>query len=378
MPDFTNSSTKSPKLLEQVRYALRTKHYALSTEKTYIDWIRQYILYHNKRHPREMGAKEIQIFLSYLAVKRHVAASTQNQALCAIVFLYKHVLKIDPGDFSDKLIWAQRPERLPEVYTPEEAQAMLNNLKGVYWIMGILMYGAGLRLMECLRLRVKDIDFNYKKITVRDGKGEKDRVTMLPEIAIDAIQTQLQSVKKVHEKDVQDGFGSVEMPYALAKKYPNADKEWGWHYVFPASHISTDPRSGIKRRHHLYETTMQRAVKKAKRAAGIHKHASCHTFRHSFATHLLEAGYDIRTVQELLGHADVSTTMIYTHVLNKGGMAVRSPADSLQNKHDLQLDTFLKETPLALQKQFLEIVNNRYKGDFTAALSAFLNFHGKR
>ncbi|MFQ5627642.1 MAG: integron integrase [bacterium] len=379
MEHFTPSAEPSqkPKLLDQVRNALRVLHYSYNTEKEYARRIKEFIFFHNKRHPAEMGAVEFVEFITHLAVKRNFAASTQNQALSAVLFLYRNVLHIEL-DGLDGIIWAKKPQRIPEVFTPEEAQAVLSNLTGAYWIMGTIMYGAGLRLIEVLRLRVKDIDFTYKKITVREGKGGKDRPTLLPEVVIPALQKHLEKIKKQHEKDLKDGFGTVEMPYALAKKYPNIEREWGWQYIFPASKISTDPKSGIRRRHHLDPSAVQKAVKKAKSAAGIHKHTGCHTFRHSFATHLLEAGYDIRTVQELLGHKDVETTMIYTHVLNKGGIAVRSPADVLKKKEDLPLVNLFDSIPSALLKQFNEIVNNRYKGDMTSAISAFLNFHGKR
>jgi integron integrase len=318
--------TQPPKLLDQVKDLLRTLHYSYQTEKAYLFWIKRYILHHNKRHPAEMGAVEIEQFLSHLAVHEHVAASTQNQALCSIVFLYKKVLKREPGEFKD-LIWAKKPKRLPVVFTREEAKVVLNQLSGMYRVMATLLYGAGLRLSECLELRVKDIDFSYKQIMVRDAKGDKDRVTLLPESIIEPLKQHLIKVKNLHEKDLREGYGMVYLPDALARKYRNADKEWGWQFVFPASQISTDPRSGIRRRHHLYETVLQKAVKEAIRKAGIAKHASCHTFRHSFATHLLENGYDIRTIQELLGHKSVETTMIYTHVMNKGGLGVKSPAD---------------------------------------------------
>ena len=320
-----NSASK-PKLLNQVRSAIRTKHYSLRTEEAYVQWIRRFILFHNKRHPQEMGDREINQFLTHLAVKARVASSTQNQALCAILFLYKQVLKKEIGQLED-VIWAKKPKRLPVVFTREEVKAVMPYLEGVKWLMAYLLYGSGLRLMECLRLRVQDIDFAYKQITVRDAKGNQDRVTMLPEIVFETLQKHLKEVKKQHEQALKAGFGTVYLPYALERKYPNASREWGWQYVFPASQLSIDPRSGIKQRHHLSEKVLQRAVKEAIRRAGITKNANCHTFRHSFATHLLEAGYDIRTVQELLGHKDVSTTMIYTHVLNKGGKGVRSPAD---------------------------------------------------
>lgn len=368
---------KSLKLMDQVRSAIRTKHYSRRTEEAYVNWIKKFILFHKKRHPAEMGEKEISEFLSHLAVKGNVAASTQNQALCAVVFLYKQILNRVIGEFED-LVWAKRPQKLPEVFTPDEVDRVLNCLNDVYRLIGILMYGTGLRLIECLRLRVKDIDFTYKKITVREGKGDKDRVTMLPELSISAIQKHLEKVKEQHDKDLKEGFGTVYMPYALAKKYPNANREWGWQYVFPASQLSIDPRSGVKQRHHFDESAVQKAVKQAIRSAGIIKHASCHTFRHSFATHLLEAGYDIRTVQELLGHEDVNTTMIYTHVLNKGAISVSSPADFLGKKSILLSgNPFAKISP-ALVNQFSEIVANRYKCDLEAALTTFINLHGKR
>ena len=319
---------RQPKLLDQVRHTLRTRHYSLRTEKSYLQWIRQYIFFHNKQHPARLGEEAIGQFLTHLAVNKRVSSTTQNQALCALVFLYKHVLGKELEDFGE-LVWAKKPKRLPVVFTREEARAVLNQLHGKYWIMAMLLYGAGLRKIECLRLRVKDIDFNTNQIIVRNTKGDKDRATMLPEKIKEPLKVYLKTVKQMHEKDLKNGYGEVELPYALARKYPNAAKEWGWQYVFPASRISKDPRSGVERRHHLYETVLQKAVKQAIRKAGIVKHASCHTFRHSFATHLLENGYDIRTVQELLGHKNVQTTMVYTHVLNKGGLAVKSPADDI-------------------------------------------------
>jgi integron integrase len=314
------------KLLEQIRDVLRVKHYSYKTEKSYVQWIKRFILYHHKRHPLEMAEIEISQFLTFLAVNEHVAAATQNVALNAIVFLYKHVLHKELGDFVD-ISWSRRPKRLPVVLNREEVQALLAGLHGRDWIMASLLYGSGLRLIECLRLRVKDIDFNQRQITVRSGKGGKDRVTMLPRSAIEPLQRHLTSVRLLHEQDLSRGFGSVELPFALEKKYTHAAKEWGWQYVFPASMRSIDPRSGIERRHHLDETVLQKAVKGAVQKAHIVKHAGCHTLRHSFATHLLENGYDIRTIQELLGHKDVATTMIYTHVLNKGGLGVKSPLD---------------------------------------------------
>lgn len=317
-----------PKLLDQVRDKIRFKHYSIRTEHAYVDWIKRYILFHGKRHPQEMGKQEAEQFLSHLAVDRNVAAPTQNQALSAILFLYKEVLEQDIG-WLENVERAKRPARLPVVLTATEVRAVLAHLEGRYRLMANLLYGAGLRLMECVRLRVKDFDFEYRQITVRDGKGQKDRLTMLPDVLIEPLQTHLADVKILHEQDLREGFGNVYLPFALERKYPNAGREWGWQYVFPASQRSVDPRSRIERRHHLDEQTLQRAFKKAVRAASITKPASCHSLRHSFATHLLMSGYDIRTVQELLGHKDVSTTMIYTHVLNRGGKGVASPLDAI-------------------------------------------------
>jgi len=324
--DMTERKVQKPKLMEQVRTALRTRHYSIRTEEAYIHWIRRYILFHNKRHPQDMGEQEISQFLSQLAVKEHVSASTQNQALCAIVFLYKEVIKRDLGDFGE-IIWAKKPKRLPVVFTKDEARRVIDQLEGVKQLMVKILYGCGLRLNECLQLRVKDIDFGYKKIIIRNAKGGHERATILPESLIEPLKDHLKKVKTLHETDLKEGFGSVYMPDALDRKYPNAVRQFGWQYVFPARQISVDPRSGIRRRHHVYETVLQKAVKDAIRKAGIYKHAGCHTFRHSFATHLLENGYDIRTVQELLGHKDVKMTMIYTHVLNKGPLGVKSPVD---------------------------------------------------
>ncbi len=316
-----------PKLLDQVRELLRIKHYALRTEEAYIDWIRRFILFHNKRHPRDMGTPEIRAFLAHLATEENVAASTQNQALAAILFLYREVLhqELDPLDLD--AIRAQKPKRLPTVLTRAEVQKVLAQLTGEHLLMARLLYGSGLRLMECLRLRVKDVDFELRQITVREGKGDQDRVTMLPQAIIPALQEHLVHVRALHQQDLQNGYGCVYLPDALARKYPNACTEWGWQYVFPSDRISKDPRGGELRRHHVHESSLQKAIRAAAQAAGIVKPVSPHTFRHSFATHLLEAGYDIRTVQELLGHKDVKTTMIYTHVLNRGGLAVRSPLD---------------------------------------------------
>lgn len=318
---------QKPRLLDQVREVCRVRHYSPRTEKAYIHWIKRYIFYHDKRHPRDMGANEINAFLSWLATSRNVAAATQNQALNALVFLYHQVLKVDPGDFGD-VVRAKRSKRLPVVLSRGEVQAVLSNLHGELWLVGSLLYGSGLRLMESIKLRVKDIDFDRGEVMVREGKGKQDRRTMLPQTLVEPLQKHLRKVKSVHEYDLDAGYGDVWLPSALARKYPNAGREWGWQYVFPASRRSRDPDSGEIRRHHTFETNIQKAVKAAVHMAGLTKKIGPHTFRHCFATHLLESGYDIRTVQELLGHKDVRTTMIYTHVLNKGGKGVRSPLDN--------------------------------------------------
>jgi integron integrase len=314
------------KLLDQVRYLIRLKHYSIRTEQAYTQWIKRFIVFHNKRHPADMAEPEVTAFLSHLAVNLNVAASTQNQALSAILFLYGEVLK-KPLNRLDHIQHAKRESRLPVVFTSDEVEAVLAQLEGRLWLMASLLYGAGLRLMECVRLRVKDLDFTMKQIIVRDGKGGKDRITVLPDSMIAPLQRHLTKVKALHERDIKEGYGQVYLPHALAQKYRNANREWPWQYVFPASKRSADPRSASIRRHHIDEQVLQRAVNGAIRKAGIAKPGSCHTFRHSFATHLLEAGYDIRTVQELLGHKDVRTTMIYTHVLNRGGRGVKSPID---------------------------------------------------
>ena len=331
MPRSDQPEAPKPRLLDQVRDTIRRKHYSIRTELSYIDWIRRFIYFHKKQHPRELNESHITEFLNFLAVQRKVASSTQNQALCALVFLYREVIKKDLAQF-ENLVHAKRPARLPVVFSTDEIRTILLQLDGVNWIMGQLLYGAGLRVMECVRLRVKDVDFGYKQIVVRDGKGHKDRVTMLPEIVVEPLSRHLERTKKSHEIDLQAGYGTVYLPYALARKYPNANRSWGWQYVFPASRRSIDPRSGVEQRHHISESVLQRAIKRAIRAGDITKPGSCHSLRHSFATHLLESGYDIRTVQELLGHKDVSTTMIYTHVLNKGGKGVQSPSDMLFNR----------------------------------------------
>ncbi|MFZ5593977.1 MAG: integron integrase [Pseudomonadota bacterium] len=324
MPHTQNS----PKLLEQVQTKLRVKHYSIRTERAYLDWVKRYILFHQKKHPAKMGAPEVEAFLSHLAVEGNVAASTQNQAKSALLFLYREVLEIDLP-WLDNVTKARVPQRLPVVLTHAEVKALLDRLEGTPWLMASLLYGAGLRLLECVRLRVKDVEFERGELIVRDGKGQKDRVTMLPAMLAEPLRAHLVRVKRLHEEDLAAGHGDVYLPNALARKYPNAGKMWGWQYVFPANQLSVDPRSGVTRRHHADEKGLQRAVKRAVHAAGIVKPATPHTLRHSFATHLLQSGYDIRTVQELLGHKDVSTTMIYTHVLNKGGKGVRSPLDQL-------------------------------------------------
>jgi len=318
----------SPKLLDQVRDLIRLKHYSIRTEQAYLGWVKRFILFHGKRHPKEMGAEEVTQFLTHLAVQGNVAASTQNQALNAVLFLYREVLKVDLP-WLDGLQRAKKPARLPVVLSREEVRRLLAQLDGTTWLIVALIYGAGLRVLEALRLRVKDIDFQYKQLIVRDGKGQKDRVTTLPESLIDPLQRQLDRVKLLHQRDLREGFGRVYLPHALARKYPNANREWAWQYVFPSLHRSNDPRSDAERRHHVTDSAIQKAVRNAVRSAEIAKPATVHVLRHSFATHLLEDGYDIRTVQELLGHQDLNTTMIYTHVLQKGGRAARSPLDRM-------------------------------------------------
>ncbi len=327
MPNHARAPESRPtKLLDQVREIIRLKHYSHCTEEAYVDWIRRYILFHQKRHPKEMGTAEIQAFLTHLAVERHVAASTQNQAFSALIFLYREVLHQElPGGIH--AIRAKEPQRLPTVLTKEEVHQVFAHLTGAHILPVKLLYGSGLRVLECVRLRVQDVDFARREVLIRQGKGQKDRRTMLPETLILPLQAHLQTVKHLHTQDLAAGYGGVYLPHALAEKYPNAEREWIWQYVFPASKLSKDPRTGITRRHHLDESVLQKAVRQAARQACLPKRITCHTFRHSFATHLLEAGYDIRTIQELLGHKDVATTMIYTHVLNKGGLAVRSPLD---------------------------------------------------
>lgn len=316
----------APRLLDQVRDRMRRLHMAARSEQAYVGWIRRFILANGKRHPRDLGAADIERFLTGLAVRGRVSASTQNQALSALLFLYKQVLGVELP-WLDGMERAKRPQRVPTVLTRAETSALLGELRGVSWLMGSLLYGTGMRLMECVRLRVKDMDFERHEITVRQGKGAKDRRTMLPLSLVEPLRAQLAEVRRVHERDLAAGFGRVWLPDALDRKFRAAAGDWGWQYVFPASARSVDPRDGVERRHHRDESTLQRAVKLARDRAGIAKPATCHTLRHSFATHLLEAGQDIRTIQELLGHKDVATTQIYTHVLNRGGMGVVSPLD---------------------------------------------------
>ena len=315
-----------PKLLDQVRDVICRKHYSIRTEQAYIDWIKRFIIYHGKRHPGEMAEEEVAEFLPHLARDLNVAASTQNQALSALLFLYKEVLKHEIG-WLQKVERAKKPPKLPVILSRAEVKQIFGHLHGVPKLMAGLLYGSGLRLMECVRLRIKDIDFELAQITVRDAKGGKDRITMLPLNMSEALRRHLLRVKAQHEQDLEDGFGSVHLPFALARKSPKAAREWPWQYAFPSSRLSIDPRNGEKRRHHIAEGLLQSALKRAVDAAGIVKRANCHSLRHSFATHLPTKGYDIRTVQELLGHKDVSTTMIYTHVLSKPGIGVKSPLD---------------------------------------------------
>lgn len=318
-----------PKLLDRMRIHLRTKHYSIRTEEAYVAWARRYILYHHKRHPSAMGAPEINDFLSFLAVERNVSVSTQNQALSAILFLYREILG-DEVPWLSNLVRASRPERLPTVLTPDEVRSVIARMDGLPQLVARLLYGTGMRLLEGLRLRVKDIDFERLELVVRSGKGDKDRRTMLPRVLRAPLRAHLECVRTRHDDDLAAGFGSVYLPEALSQKYPFADRAWGWQWAFPAQRRSVDPRTGIERRHHLAEDIVQRAVRSAAKQAGIAKPVGPHTFRHSFATHLLESGSDIRTVQELLGHADVKTTMIYTHVLGYGANAVRSPLDRME------------------------------------------------
>ena len=318
--------TKPQKLLDQVREAIRTKHYSYRTEQTYVEWIKRFILFHKKRHPKEMGVDEIRSYITHLANERTVAASTQNQALSAIMFLYRYVLQKEIV-FPSDIVRANKPERLPTVLSHTEAMSVINNMNGVPQLITKLLYGSGLRIMECMRLRIKDIDFENHQLAIREGKGENDRMTILPDSLIPTLKMHLETVRAIHHVDLTEGYGEVFLPYALARKHPNASKDFAWQYVFPSSTRSVDPVSKRTRRHHLDVSVAQKAIRLAAQLARIDKPVSPHTFRHSFATHLLQNGYDIRTVQELLGHKDVKTTMIYTHVLQRGGLAVKSPLD---------------------------------------------------
>ncbi len=318
--------TKPPKLLDQVRETIRTMHYSYRTEKTYIDWIKRFIMFHEKRHPNEMGADEVQAYITYLANERKVAASTQNQALSAILFLYKNIIQKEIV-FPSDIIRSRRPKRLPVVLSHQEAMIVINKMSGTTKLVAQILYGSGLRISECLRLRIKDLDFANHQIMVRDGKGENDRATVLPDSLMSDLKSQIEIARLIHKKDLKEGFGEVSLPYALAKKYPNAPKEFSWQYVFPSTNRSLDPNTRHTKRHHLDATVVQKAVRQAVLATDLTKSVSPHTFRHSFATQLIQNGYDIRTVQELLGHKDVKTTMIYTHVLQRGAGAVKSPID---------------------------------------------------
>jgi integron integrase len=321
-------SPPTPRLLDQVRDKIRLKHYSLRTEQAYLDWIKRFILHNGKRHPLALGAGEVEAFLTYLAAVRNVSASTQNQAKSALLFLYREVLATELP-WLDGVVQARTPRHLPVVLTPEEVSLLLDQLEGTHRLIGRMLYGTGMRIMEGVRLRVKDVEFSRRAILVRDGKGHKDRIAVLPEGIVGELTEHIARVRTEHQQDLAQGFGRVWLPDALARKYTAAAREWGWQYVFPALRRSVDPRSGAVRRHHVSDQSFQRAMRQAVRDAGIHKPATPHTLRHSFATHLLESGYDIRTVQELLGHSDVSTTMIYTHVLNRGGRGVVSPLDRL-------------------------------------------------
>jgi integron integrase len=320
------AEARKPRLLEQVRRRLRAKHYSLRTEQAYLYWIRRFIIANGKRHPRLMGAPEVEAFLSHLANEGKVSASTQNQALSAVLFLYRQVLGIELP-WMENVTRAKRPRRLPAVLSVAEVQDVLARMEGRPWLIASLLYGTGLRLMECLRLRVQDVDFRRNEILVRAGKGGKDRRTMLPRSLVEALQREIERARVLHQADLAVGCGVASLPHALARKYPSAPREFAWQYVFPSVQRSIDPRDGVERRHHFDDGVLSRALKSACRKAGIEKPVSAHTLRHSFATHLLEAGYDIRTIQELLGHKDVATTQLYTHVLNRGGGGVLSPLD---------------------------------------------------
>jgi len=324
-PDGIASSRDKPRLLDRVRGEIRRLHYSPKTEKAYVSWIRQFIVHQGKRHPETMGEAEVVDFLSFLAIDRKVSASTQNQALCAILFLYRRILGVEMG-WPDNIERPQRPSRIPVVLTPGEVKALLSRMSGTTLLMAGLLYGSGLRRLECCRLRVKDLDFGRREITVRDAKGRKDRVTLLPLKVIKPLEQHLEGVRRQFQ-DLRAGAGYVELPYALARKYPSARREWGWQWVFPATRTYVHGESGERRRHHIHETVLQRAVHAARSAAGITKPAGCHSLRHSFATYLVEAGYDIRSVQKLLGHSDLETTMMYVHLAHVGPFRVRSPLD---------------------------------------------------
>jgi integron integrase len=335
-------------LLDQLRSEIQVRHYSIRTEHTYVDWVVRYVRFHNMRHPKDMGADEINQFLSHLASDRQVAARTQNQALCALVFLYKHVLGKEVGDLGD-VIRAKQPERLPVVLSIGEVERIFEHLSGLHKLMVLLMYGTGMRIIEVIRLRVKDIDFENRSILVREGKGNKDRVVPLPANTTDPLREQIARVKTLHDQDLANGFGTVHLPDALEKKYPHTNKAFHWQYVFPSPHLSVDPRSGRKQRHHAYESVLQSAIRAATRDAGIPKDVHSHTFRHSFATHLLAGGTDIRTIQSLLGHSDVKTTEVYTHILKNGPHGVASPADRIQNT-----DCVLPRKALAYTREYDE------------------------
>ncbi len=315
------------KLLDQLKYEIRCRQYSLRTEKTYASWVRQFILFHDKKHPISMGEKEIMQFVNNLVIEKRVTASTQNQALSAILFLYREVLA-QKIDWVDQINWSKRPKRIPIVFTQQEATQVISLLDGQKRLLVSLLYGSGLRLTECIRLRIQDIDFGYRQIIVRDGKGQKDRCTLLPDQLTSKLQEQIQRAIVIHQQDLKAGYGNVYLPYAIERKYKNANKDFRWQYLFTADSLSKDPRSGRQQRHHVSRDYLQYAVRQAVNKSGMYKRGTCHTFRHSFATHLLEAGYDIRSVQELMGHKDVRTTMIYTHVMNKGGLGVKSPLDT--------------------------------------------------
>ena len=317
---------KRVRLLEQLRLQIRLRHYSYRTEVAYVGWVRRFIHFHDLKHPASMGGTEVEAYLSYLATNRNVAAATQAQALAALIFLYKAVLKSDLP-WLENVVRASRPRRLPVVLTQAESRSVISQLQGTFWLIGSLLYGSGLRVLEALRLRIKDIELNIQQLTVRDGKGSKDRVTVLPAVLVAPLRVHLARIQERHDAAIAAGYGGVELPHALARKYPEANVSWAWQYLFPSEYPSIDPRTGIRRRHHILEKRVQRAVRTAAKQAGLLKPVTPHTFRHCFATHLLESGYDIRTVQELLGHKDVTTTQIYLHVMQKGANAVRSPLD---------------------------------------------------